>query len=79
MEDIKGIKTVSELVSRVEGNTELSAKLSEKPTEVLRAAEIEIRDNQEVPNTPIYKAAVFFVGSALIVSIVGGIDPCRTR
>lgn len=73
MEALNGIKRVSDLVSRLESNDALTAMLKEKPTEVLRAAEVEIRDQAEVPNTFVYKAAVIFVGLALLTTVVGAL------
>ncbi|GFE66996.1 hypothetical protein [Litoreibacter roseus] len=74
MEDLKGIKNVKELVSRIETNPTLSTKLGEKPSEVLRAADDEIRANQDLPNNFIYQAAVVFVGATLIITVVGALS-----
>lgn len=73
METLKGIKTVSDLVSRIETNEGLSSMFTEKPTEVLRAADTEIRENAPpLPNHFVYRAAVVFVGVTLIITVFGG-------
>lgn len=72
MQDIKGIKTVSDLVERLEADADLKTMFDAKPTEVLRAADTEIRDNAPtLPNVFIYQAAVIFVGLTLLITIIG--------
>lgn len=71
MEELKGVRTITELVQRVDKSETLAAKLKEKPSDVLRAADVEIRDNSDVPNTFVYRAAVIFVGLALLLTIAG--------
>lgn len=71
MEAIQGIKRVSDLATRIEADPALAAMFQEKPTDVLRAAAVEISDNAPVPNTFVYKAAVFCIGLALIITVIG--------
>ena len=71
MDELKGVKTVGELVSRVDSNQALEQMIKDKPSDVLRAADLEIRENAEVPNTFVYRAAVVFVGLALLITIIG--------
>lgn len=73
MEDLKGIKTVGDLLARIETNPDLASKLGAQPAEILRAADVEMRDNQPLPNTPIYRAAVLFVGLTLLVTVIGAL------
>ena len=73
MEAVQGIRKVSDLATRVESDPALASMLQAKPTEVLRAAAIEISDNESVPNTFVYKAAVIFIGLALILTILGAL------
>ncbi|GGX60940.1 hypothetical protein GCM10007385_32760 [Tateyamaria omphalii] len=72
MENLKGIRTIGELVTRIDANDKLAATFGEKPTEVLRAADMEIRENApSVPNNFVYQAAVVFVGATLLVTVIG--------
>ena len=72
MQDLKGIRSVSELVTRIEASDTLATTFGEKPTEVLRAADVEIRENApSLPNNFVYQAAVVFVGVTLVVTVIG--------
>ncbi|MDJ0629559.1 MAG: hypothetical protein QNJ44_14975 [Rhodobacter sp.] len=70
MAELKGAKSLGTPVSSFDSNQALATMLKAKSTDVSRAADLEIRDNADVPNTPVEKVAVTFGGLALPITNV---------